>query len=257
MTSLAALINFWDSEELLPYTIKHIEPLVDEVIICYSDYSNYFEYQDNIKNIERFLNHKVSAIKCEPDRKLKPQDNERAKRNFALSITKERGHTHFIMMDADEIYEAEPFKREYKRIIDNDLNGLVCGSQVYFGKPSLTIGLDITRVPFIHKIKPGLKFVFNKEYPFAFDNGIKVDPTRQLNYVNGIEWSEIVMHHYSYVRKDIRKKIRNSTARLNIERSTVLNDLLLCSPGYFCQYYRKTLVSATVDFGICINSTTR
>jgi len=62
--------------------------------------------------------------------------------------------------------------------------------------------------------------------------------------------SPIIMHHYSYIRKDIQKKIRNSTARTNIERSTILTDLSQAEPGYFCQFYGKLLASTPNVFGL-------
>ena len=58
------------------------------------------------------------------------------------------------------------------------------------------------------------------------------------------------MHHYSWVRSDYERKIRNSTARTNLERSSILTDLRQAKEGYFVEFYRKTLQRSTVDFGI-------
>jgi hypothetical protein len=58
------------------------------------------------------------------------------------------------------------------------------------------------------------------------------------------------MHHYSWVRKDYKLKIRNSTARTNLERSTVLNDLLVAKEGSYVEFYQRHLQRSTVDFGI-------
>ena len=136
--------------------------------------------------------------------------------------------------------------------MEPQLSGLVCPTRVYFGSPKLTIGFDGTLVPFIHKMTPNIQHGFNKLYPFAWDKKrIRVDPTRQLNITTWVDYTEdVVCEHYSWCRGDYQKKIRNSTARANLERSTIQNDLLLAKEGYFCEYYQKPLVRATVDFNI-------
>jgi hypothetical protein len=99
-------------------------------------------------------------------------------------------------------------------------------------------------VPFIHKITDGLKFEWNTKYPFAFEGPkreIRIDPTRQLNIISGVEMSEITMHHMSWIRSDIKKKIRNSSARQNIEKSTIVRDYRNAKEGYYCEFYRTKL----------------
>lgn len=244
---VAAVILCWDDWEMLSHCIKNISPLVDGVIVIGSETSNYGEFSEapqyNLQEAFYYLK--------EPNLTVRPEVNERDKRNFGLNVARKKGFTHFLMMDSDEFYEHEPFLKEKERFLNPDLNGLVCASQVYFKSPKLTIGLDTTRVTFIHKITPDLRFEFNKKFPFAFDvRGIYIDPTRQLNITSGVEWSNIVCHHFSWVRKDYEKKIRNSTARVNIEHSTIRQDLMQAKPGYFCQFYGKTLATALVYFNL-------
>jgi len=244
---LALIICVWDDWNILKYTLKNMVPLVDGVIVVCSETSNYGEKSP----LPLFNEQDVLYFIKEPDLSLKPDVNERNKRNFGLEKARLRGYTHFLMADADEIYEPEPFLKEKERFLNENLKGLVCASQVYFKSPKLTIGLDRTRITFIHKITPNLRFEFNKDYPYAFDRtGIYIDPTRQLNINNGVEWSNIICHHYSWVRKDYEKKIHNSTAKANIERSTIRQDLSLAKEGHFCKFYDKTLIRASVDFNI-------
>lgn len=254
---LAAIYNVWDDWDMLKLSVFNIKDMVDGVIIIASNISNYGErpYIPIIEDGRSYkgsygMGDKIEIYLREPQVK-NPSDSETDKRNYGLQKAKELGYTHFLMMDADEFYEPEPFLKEKERFLNENLNGLVCASQVYFKSPKLTIGLDTTRVTFIHKITPSLKFEFNRSFPYAFHMGeIRIDPTRQLNINSGVEWSNIIMHHYSYVRKDFEKKIRNSTARANIERSTIRQDLALAKEGYFCNFYQKTLFRATVDFNI-------
>ena len=230
-----------------------MRPLVDGVIIIGSNKSNYGEYSEIPKYwIDCGMGNDETYLFVQEPQFSHPMNSETDKRNFGLQKARDLGFTHFLTMDADEFYEPEPFIKERQRFIDNpDLAGLVCASQVYFKSPTLTIGLDTTLVPFIHKITNGLKHEFNKRYPFAWSGrDIRIDPTRALSIDSGVEWSEIVMHHMSWVREDYDKKIRNSTARANIEKSTIKEDLLLAKDGYFCKFYGKVLSAAPNLFNL-------
>lgn len=255
---LAAIYNVWNDWDWMDLSVSCIYPMVDGIIVIGSVRSNSGEISlipprwfDDVMLYQRF-EEKVQLIQYEPIPGFQPRVNEEGKRNCGLEIARQQGYTHFIMMDADEFYDQKQFAAEKQRFIDNpDLAGLVCASQVYFKSPKLTIGLDTTRVPFIHKITPNLRHEFNSLYPFAWEGkNIRIDPTRSLNINSGVEWSPIIMEHYSWCRKDIEIKIRNSTARANIERSTIRKDFAQAREGYYCEFYGKTLIRASVDFNI-------
>lgn len=240
---LAAVYICWHDWDLLEYSLKNIRPLVDGVIIVGSETSNYGE---------------KSPVPDWPDIYIRePQfrdarNSETDKRNYGLNIARQQGYTHFIPMDADEFYDPADVLWA-KGLLNDETVGLVCHCETYFKSPQLTIGKDRTLVPFIHKITPTLKHEFNMKYPFAWEDGqIRIDPTRSMNINSGVNFVTISMHHYSYVRKDIQVKIRNSTARSNIQRKQdiLLNDLVLAKEGYFCQFYQRHLQRSTVDFGI-------
>lgn len=223
-----------------------MRPLVEGIIIVGSYHSNTGEYSpipDEFKTDELYIREPKFNI---------PMHSETDKRNFGLQLAREKGYTHFLTIDSDEIYEAEPFLKQKDRFrVESNLNGLVCLCQTYFKSPTLTIGLDVTLVPFIHKLTPTIKHEFNKKYPFAWIDGqIRIDPTRALNIYSGVERTDLIMHHYSFIRQDYALKIRNSTARKNLERSTILTDLENAKPGYFCKFYQKKLVECDNLFNI-------
>lgn len=221
-----------------------MENLVDGFIIVASEKSNYGE----LSPIPEEWRDKV--VIREPNF-YQPSYSETDKRNYGLSLARKAGYTHFITMDADEFYDPVEFEIAKGRFKDPSLQGLVCKCQTYFKSPSLTIGLDTTLVPFIHKITPALKHEFNRNYPFAWEgNQIRIDPTRSFNINEGVDMCDVTMHHMSWVRKDFEKKIRNSTARANLERSSIREDLALAREGYFVKFYGKSLVRAQVDFNI-------
>jgi hypothetical protein len=243
---LCAIFHCWGDWYLLEHAVKHMRPLVDGVIIIgssKSNYGEYFEIPEDFKTHEMFIREPQFSH---------PMNSETEKRNYGLKIASEQGYTHFINCDSDEFYHPEEFLREKQRFIDNpNLQGLVCATQVYFKSPTLTIGMDTTLVPFIHKLTPTLKHEFNRRYPYAWSGrDIKIDPTRSLNINEGVEWSEIVMHHMSWVRKDYQKKIRNSTARANIEKSTIMQDLLVAKDGVMCNFYGKVLYTVPNYFNL-------
>lgn len=243
-TRICAIINFWDGEEILPFAVKQWEKLGVDVIIVYSNSSNYRTVKNNVLLLSDIVYRNCNIFRCEPVEHLQPVDNERRKRNFGLDKARELKYTHFITSDSDELYESVD--------VDLEAAGTVVGCQTYFKSPTLTIGLDVTLVPFVHKLTPTIAHAWNRAYPFAFDaHGIRIDPSRQLNINSGVQFNnKIVLHHMSYVRDDINVKIENSTARNNIRKSVVVSDLEHAKPGYFCRYYQKTLTEVPNLFGI-------
>lgn len=251
---LAAIVNYWtDSIDLIEHFILSAKKWADIIIVVNSVESNYGEKvsDDNMFWMVGFEKN-VRIKNFYPLISKSPSENETDKRNYGLFIARELGCTHFVTCDTDEFYNEEDVNRAKEMFDSPTLNGLVVPCQTYFAHPWLTIGFDTTLVPFIHKLNADTKHEFNRKYPFAWIDGkIRIDPTRSLNYTSGIIHTEsVVMHHYSWIRSDFRLKIRNSTARANIERSTILQDLESAKEGYFCQFYGKTLVRTDVDFGI-------
>lgn len=227
----------------------------DGIIIVASIHSNYgevgFDYIPPIDNI--IMEYANISVHMYTPVLHHPSHSETDKRNYGLQIARNKGYTHFIMCDTDEFYDAEEFLREKERFhVNPNLAGLVCRTKVYVKSPTLTIGYDTTLVPFIHKITPGLKHEFNKQYPFAWEGkNLRIDPTRSLNINSGVEWSDITMHHYSWVRKDIEKKIRNSTARANLQNMNLVNKFIHLKEGdIFDLYPNKPLVREQARFNV-------
>lgn len=242
---LAAIFIVWDDWELLEHSISNIWIHVETIIVVWSQYSNFGEYSPRPRN--EVLNILVNKfVEFEPDLKNSPRDNETLKRNIGLDWARKSDCTHFLMLDADEFYTYEDIFKGRQ-----SLKNTVCKVKTYFKSPTLTIGYDTTLVPFIHKLTPDLKFEWNRNYPFAWVDGqIRIDPTRQMNITSGVDMIDVTMNHYSWVRRDIKKKIRNSTARVNLERSTIVQDYLNAKEGYFCQFYKKSLEACSNLFDL-------
>lgn len=256
MAHLVAIINFWDGGELLPYAVDNWWKCgVDDVIIVYTNTSNYGHTLAGLDNTNFLKN--PAFKKCKTflfdGEGYTAAQKETSKRNHGLTRARELGATHFVTADCDEFYDPDEFKHEFKRIKDSngEVWGLCCASRVYFKRPTLTIGRDITTVPFIHVMLPGMYHGMNRHYPYAFvDGAIRIDPTRQLNLTRGVEWSNIMMEHYSWCRKDINQKIMNSTARGNIEKSDVREEFKVAEAGYFLKFYGRTLYTVENKFNL-------
>lgn len=253
---LCAVYNVWGDLDLLISSVHNIAPVVDGIIIIASHHSNYDEAPEYYCPREWPFDGSLGKIEMISfEAKGPAMSRETEKRNFGLETARKKGFTHYLSMDADEFYDPEEFKKARQAFRENDsLAGLVCKSRVYFSRPDLTIGMDTTLVPFIHKITPTLRHEFNRKYPFAWEGkNIRIDPTRSFNIDSGVEMSPIVMEHFSWVRRDMeayKRKIRNSTARANLERSNILQDLVNAKEGGYCEFYKKHLVRVPNRFNI-------
>lgn len=237
---ICAIMNIWaDTSCIYPYMIENIRPVVDGIIVVWSVKSNRGQI------IPYDLPEDCILIQCEPQYRI-PNHNELAKRNAGLEAAKKEGFTHFIMMDGDEGYVQSEFAEQKKIIEETGWIASLCPVKVYFKSPTLTIGLDRTLVPFIHKLSPRLKYVLNDHsYPLAYDRwgAPQIDCTRRLNITQGVRLMDITMHHFSYVRKDMSLKLENSSANFKNSRSEIVyEDLRNAKPGYFLKGYQKELI---------------
>jgi hypothetical protein len=145
-------------------------------------------------------------------------------------------------MDCDEYYK---FFGEAKEIyLRFGHKGSVVPLYTYFKKPTLRLEVpENYYVPFIHELRDDTTAGVMK-YPFY------VDPTRRINESDVIE-IPIHMHHYSYIRKDIDRKIRNSTARKNLlkslHREEYDRDL---KAGDYLKCFDRTLIEVPDYFNI-------
>lgn len=259
---LCGIYICWDDWDWLKLNLKNSFKWLDGIIVVWSSQSNFGEYSPRPESFHKKYPF-AKFIQFEPDLKNTPQQNETLKRNIGLDWARKTDYTHFLMMDADEFYswyEIQEAKFQIEMI--SDFEGFVCQTKTYFKSPSLTIGDEGTLVPFIHKLDSKFQFGMNYQYPFAWSmhNGIqftekkkiRIDPTRQLIGCNpeNIIWSEATMQHYSWVRKDIKKKINNSTAKMNLVRSSILKDYVQAKEGYFCEFYKKRLEACPNIFGL-------
>jgi hypothetical protein len=208
--------NIWDGEELLPYSIKCIRDSVDYISVVYQTISNFgekasdnlLEFLNELKNIglidELYLYN--GYINTEPT--ATNQDQEVEKRNIGLILSKNNGCTHHMSVDVDEFYIKSQF--DYMKNVMTKYDAGFCRHIQYY-KDSIyrKEPMEQEYVSTIVKINDNTKYIFEQQCPVA------VDPTRKTNNTNYkiFDRSEIEMHHMSFIRNDLRKKLENSACR--------------------------------------------
>lgn len=243
---LAAIYNTWDACELLPYSLASIAPHVDLIIIVYQVRSNFGEDYDPFREIlaarQQFADKEFIAHLYEPNT-TGGFTNEIKKRNLGLDIARANDCTHFLHLDVDEIYEN--FNEAKRQYIDSGKEGSVCKIYTYFKKPILRYEHeDGYYVPFIHELKLHTTAGHNY-YPYY------VDPTRRIN-CGEVALLDVHMHHMSWVRRDIERKARNSSANANIANGTMLKDHsdINVGQGFYVRDADQKLIEVPNHFNI-------
>ena len=244
---LLNIYNVFDAEEFLACSVSHIRPVSDSILCVVQTTSNYGNlYQGGLNEARRLLKSgQIDYIKeYKPDGYRNAMFNETAKRNSGLQFARVHCFTHVLMMDCDEFFVTDEL-RGAKAYAESHpkIDWWVCDIKVYFKDIDLTVGIDNTKMAFISKVG------------IASGNShgrYTIDHTRRYNSPN-YEKIDIVMHHYSWVRKDIARKIENSTARKHIEKSRLLENYENAHEGSRIAHYGAHLEKCKVPFD-CLNN---
>lgn len=159
----------------------------------------------------------------------KPRLIETDKRNFILDhLEFEQVCTHSIVIDSDEFYDRTDFQNA-KNFIDTnkDIHVTYCQYVNYYRDyQHILIWPYHCYVPFISES--------NYRFKFRSDNFTKPsDPTRRyfMNHGNKVyhilNYKMIKMHHLSWIRKDISRKIDNWSSKQLFENSDDIKSAIL------------------------------
>lgn len=246
---LGVSYNVFDGEELLESSINQIRSEVDYISVVYQSISNYgnecsdkliptlkelkksglvdelFHYQPNLNKVDEIEattnNDKLYFSFIAP-----PPVNEIIKRNIGLDLSKKHNCTHHMSIDSDEFYIKDQFRYLKQDMIENDYDSSICEIETYYKQSDYKIEpKDRTHVSLIYKIRNNVNFISNFTFPALVDPTRRMDPGKYKIYSP----DEIQMHHMSYLRKDIRRKVMNSSSRV----------LFYDAINLFCDYYNK------------------
>jgi hypothetical protein len=215
MTKLGIAYNiFDDSIELLEKSILSVRNVADYITVIYQDISN-MGNQSEINLKELLTEYKGKGL-IDSFYLYKPQlnapiphINEMNKRNMGLYVCQGEGCTHFMSMDSDEFYKEDELKKVLDVMVEGNYDSSACQLQTYWKSGQWVLNPpEEYYVSLIYKIRNGVDFVLGHNFP------VLVDPTRRMNPGNCKIFTrdEIEMHHASYVRNDIAKKLFNSSS---------------------------------------------
>jgi len=203
--------NLFDGEEILPYSLRSIRAAADHVSVVYQTVSNYGSPCDPglVPLLERLRTEGLvdELIAHATQVGAHPHYNEIAKRNRGLRAAREAGCTHYMSIDADEVYRPQQLAWAKDEVERGDWPGSACLSATYYRSPRFRlVHDDPVYFPMFFKITPASRFALNAPFP------VLADPTRKM--VRGslriFERGDVEMQHYSYVRRDLRIKLTNS-----------------------------------------------
>lgn len=216
---LGVSYNLYDGEELLEYSIKSIRSAVEYICVVYQDISNSGEMREEsvLPMLEDFVKRGLvdQIVLYSPDLSKRREENELCKRMQGLEACKRAKCTHYLDMDVDEFYRTDELIKAKKWCFDNNIDVSAVSIIEYVKDPHWRLVSNYMNppdnenytfyAPFICKIR-GL--CWDSPFPCL------VDPTRGLLRVGRFylfEKHTIAMHHMSTVRKDLKRKYRNST----------------------------------------------
>lgn len=254
---LTACYTVFNGLELLERSIDQIYSLVDNVIICYQTISNKGNACDKVESFVYYQfksKKKVVIIKYTPDLAVNTKENERRKHQLLLETAKNIDSTHVFLNATDEFYDKNEFffAKTATESANFDLTFTKMFTYYKHSNWQLTPIEDYYK-PFIIKLYPETKIEVVRNYP------LKVDPSVQVNTCkNWYLFSEkdIMMHHYSMIRENIRDKFKNAAASIrwrNNEAELFANEFesydLTLNPGV--KYFQGRKIKVVENyFGI-------
>ena len=256
------IIAFEGIEHIKNITYE-IRELVDTIVICLQKESYHGEpiHQEDVDLANQLLEYgyvddiiwfKAADLHTE-EGNAGPRWIETDKRNFILDYLENTVKcSHSLVIDSDEFYDKEDF--EYaKNLLDKDESARVSYCQY------INYYRDYSHVlvwPFLAYVP----FITESSFRFHFENGtftLPSDPTRR--YVTDssvtpkvLAFDIIKMHHLSWIRIDIEKKLHNWSAKRYFQKDELHNAILNRYYNYVDG--QNAIITFNVpNYNVCVN----
>lgn len=248
---LAAIYNVFDGDELLPYSVGSIANSVDHFfMVCQTVGNGGDEYQGGIEAVQSLQRQFGNITILNPPAGLRRRrgDNERDRRNAGLAAAREVGYTHALFADCDEVYDSDQFDAALAKLADSDAACSACRLYTYVNLPTLRLEpMEPYWCPWVFRILPETRAARWSHCYADCTRGVVPNAPCLM-----FDPAELVMHHFSYVRRDLRLKMNNSSARDNMgdlqAREALVRSCLRAGP---CHLYRgHSLVEVQNQFSI-------
>lgn len=213
---LGIFYTIFNGTELLNGAIRNIEPHVDVILLHYQSTSNRGnksnEFTEWYEKNRSLLSDKIQVLKYKPRNDWhQTKKNERIKHNQAIDFLRKQGCTHFIMSACDHYYNPFEFKNAKENLIVNPFDVTWTKMYTYYKHPSWQLTpMEAYHMPFICKLTEKTKIC--SRFPVKVDPSCGVAP---YNTSKGYDPKDLILHHYSMVRTDIRNKFINAASNIN------------------------------------------
>ena len=211
---LGIFYSVYNGTELLNGSIRNILPYVDVVLLHYQTTSNRGnrsnEFEEWHEKNKDTLSDKVQILKYRPRNEWdKTKKNERIKYNIAAKHLLEQGCTHFMMAACDHYYEPEQFA--WAKAQAKDYQVTWSKMYTYYKYPTWQLTpMENYYMPFICQLTANTKIGYG--FPVRVDPANGVAPFKTYRQ---FEPKELILHHYSMIRQDIRNKFVNAASNIN------------------------------------------
>lgn len=202
----------FDGEELLEFATKAIRNQIDHISVTYqtTSYHGNPASPELIPTLDRVKSLGLidELIFFEPNLTLDPKENELNLRNIGLEASRKAGCTHHISADVDEFYKSNQLDYA-KKVMEEDYDFSVAPLSTYYKDPTFLVWPEQNLVvSFIHPVTNEYdRSVFYPTFPFHMETTRRL--TNHKKY-RAFTKEEFVIHHMSYVRKNIRYKFQNN-----------------------------------------------
>ena len=216
-------INAFDSSELLETVIGSIRDQVDEVNAIWQQQS-YWKNDIDPEDMEELHRLKKiglidNLIEFKPNFAKYSREQECDKRNMGIDLARKSGASHVMSVDADELYDPEEFRKAKALINEKGYTSTYCSYVNYYK--------DFEHY-LVYPFRPFVPFIHSTYFNYTYNGPAPgpTDPTRRIKNPNNLgtyifEDKEIRMNHLAWIRKDIRKKLVNWSAKNHFKDSLI------------------------------------
>lgn len=205
---LAVCYTVFNGVELLEHAINSVKDHVDEIIIAFQTVSNYGnECKDVLDFIDRFPNY--NYFNYEPDLTVDAKTNEKRKHQELIEFARICNCSHFFLSATDHFYKEDEILYAKNLVETMGVKTTYSKMITYFKEPTLRLEpLEEYYMPFICSTSINI----GNLAPVLVDPACAFKPFSPY-YV--FREDEVLMHHFSWVRKDIDSKLDNAAAKVN------------------------------------------
>lgn len=212
---LGYMINAFDASEHLESILSEIRDEIDYVAAIWQQKSYHKkamakEDKDELNRLKD-MGLIDELIEFKPNYTKYAREQECDKRNMGIDYAKQQGCNYVMSTDADEYYSLDQFKSAKKLINDKGYTNSYCSYVNYYK--------DFNHY-LVYPFRPLVPFIHHTFFKYKYQGSAPgpTDPTRRIDnplnlgtYLFADE--ELRMHHAAWIRKDIKKKLINWSAK--------------------------------------------